>query len=322
MRAILYTGAGGPEVISLTEAPIPAVGAGHVLVRVRAVGLNRADLIQRKGGYPAPPGWPADIPGLEYSGVVESAGPGVTLVKAGDRVMGLVGGGAHAEFVAPHERELIPVPRDLTDEQAAAVPEAFLTAYDALVVRGRAGAGERVLVHAVGSGVSTAAVQLAKWIGCTVVGTSRTADKLDRARALGMDAGIDTSAAGFRAGVGEPVNVILDYFGGPALSDNLAVLATKGRLVLLGTLQGGVAEQVDVGRILRGRLEVIGTVMRARPHEERAPLVQEFIRRVMPELQAGRMAPVVGASFPMAAMAAAHAAMESNGVFGKIVLTW
>jgi NADPH:quinone reductase-like Zn-dependent oxidoreductase len=137
-----------------------------------------------------------------------------------------------------------------------------------------------------------------------------------------MDAGIDTSITGFRAAVGEPVNVILDYFGGPALSDNLAVLATKGRLVLLGTLQGALAEQVDVGRILRGRLEVIGTVMRARPHEERAPLVQEFIDRVMPELHSGRMAPVVGASFPMTAMAAAHAAMESNRVFGKIVLTW
>ena len=318
----MYSGAGGSEVISLTEVETPAVAAGHVRVRVRAVGLNRADIIQRKGGYPAPPGWPANIPGLEYAGVVESRGSGVTSVQVGDRVMGLVGGGAHAEFVVAHEGEVIPVPVALTDEQAGAVPEAFLTGYDALVVRGRAARGERVLIHAVGSGVSTAAVQLAKWLGCTVVGTSRTAAKLDQARALGMDAGIDTSAAGFRDAVGEPVNVILDYFGGPALADNLAVLATKGRLVLLGTLQGGLAEKVDVGRILRGRLEVIGTVMRARPHEERVPLVREFIERVMPEIGAGRLAPVIGAAFPMTAMAAAHAAMESNQVFGKIVLTW
>ena len=318
----MYTGAGGPEVISLTEVETPAIAAGHVGVRVRAVGLNRADIIQRKGGYPAPPGWPANLPGLEYAGVVESLGSGVTSVRVSDRVMGLVGGGAHAELVAPHEHEVIPVPPGLTDEQAAAVPEAFLTAYDALAVRGRAVAGERVLIHAVGSGVSTAAVQLAKWLGCTVVGTSRTAAKLDRAKTLGMDAGIDTSGGSFRDGVGAPVDVILDYFGGPALADNLAVLATKGRLVLLGTLQGGMAPNVDVGRMLRGRLEVIGTVMRARPHDERVPLVREFIHRVLPELEAGRMAPIVGAVFPMAAMAAAHAAMESNQAFGKIVLTW
>ena len=322
MRAILYSGAGGSEVISLAEVETPAVPAGHVRVRVRAVGLNRADIIQRKGGYPAPPGWPANIPGLEYAGVVELLGAGVTTVRVGDRVMGLVGGGAHAEFVAPHEREVIPVPDRLTDAEAAGVPEAFLTGYDALVVRGRAARGDRVLVHAVGSGVSTAAVQLAKWLGCFVVGTSRTAAKLGSARTLGMDLGIDTSAGGFADRVGDPVNVVLDFFGGPALADNLAVLATKGRLVLLGTLQGGLAEKVDVGRILRGRLEVIGTVMRARPHEERVPLVREFIERVMPEFHAGRLAPVIGAAFPMTAMAAAHAAMESNQVFGKIVLTW
>ena len=322
MRAILYTGSGGSEVISVTEVDNPSPASGHVRVRVKAAGLNRADIIQRKGAYPAPAGWPANIPGLEYAGVVESLGSGVGSVRVGDRVMGLVGGGAHAEFVVPHEREVIPVPAGLTDEQAAAIPEAFLTAYDALAVRGRAARGERVLIHAVGSGVSTAAVQIAKWLGCTVVGTSRTASKLDRALALGMDDGVNTSETGFREAVGEPVHVILDYFGGPALADNLAVLATKGRLVLLVTLQGGVAPTGDVGRILRGRLEVIGTVMRARPHEERVPLVQEFIRRVLPELVAGRMVPVIGGSFPMESMAAAQAAMESNQLFGKIVLTW
>ena len=322
MRAIVYRGAGGVEVIDLATVSTPEPGPDQVLVRVQASGLNRADVIQRRGGYPAPPGWPADIPGLEYAGVVEAVGPGVAGVASGDRVMGLVGGGAQAEYLVTHFREVIPVPAGLTYEQAAAIPEAFLTAYDALVIRGRIRAGERVLVHAIGSGVSTAAVQLARWLGGTVVGTSRTRSKIDRSLTLGVSEGIDTAAGGFSSQLSQPVDVILDFFGGGALNENLRCLNLKGRLVVLGTLQGATAESVDVGRILRGRLEVIGTVMRSRPHEERVPLVEEFVNRVMPEFAAGRMAPIIGASFPMTALAAAHAAMEANEVFGKIVLNW
>ncbi len=322
MRAIVYRSAGGVEVLDLTTVPTPAPAASQVLVRVQATGLNRADVIQRRGGYPAPAGWPADIPGLEYAGVVEAVGIGVAEVKPGDRVMGLVGGGAQAEFLVTHCREVLPIPPGLTFEQAAAIPEAFLTAYDALVIRGRIRAGERVLVHAIGSGVSTAAVQLARWLGATVAGTSRTRSKIDRAMALGVGEGIETAAGGFGSQLSQPVDVILDFFGGGALNENLRCLNPKGRLVVLGTLQGGTAEAVDVGRILRGRLEVIGTVMRSRPHEERVPLVEEFATRVLPEFAAGRMAPIIGASFPMTALAAAHAAMEANEVFGKIVLNW
>jgi NADPH2:quinone reductase len=322
MRAVVYRGAGGTEVIGIEERPVPIPGQGQVRVRVRAAGLNRADVIQRRGGYPAPPGWPADIPGLEYAGEVDSLGAGAGRWVPGDRVMGLVGGGAQAEYLVAHEDELIAIPSRLTDREAAAVPEAFLTAYDALVVRGRAKPGERVLIHAVGSGVSTAAVQLAGWLGATVIGVSRTPAKLEQARGLGLTETVELLPDGFRARLAAPVDVILDYLGGPALAENLGALRPRGRLVLLGTLQGGEATTVNVGLILRSRLEIIGTVMRARPHEERVPLVREFVDRVWPQLAAGRLAPVVGAAFPMDAVGAAHDAMEANRVFGKVVLEW
>jgi len=180
MRAVIYTGGGGTEVISLGEVPNPEVKPGHIRVRVHAAGLNRADLLQRRGSYPAPKGWPADIPGLEYAGEVEAV-RGASRWKAGDRVMGLVGGGAQAEMVVVHEDEALPVPAALSHAEAAAIPEAFLTAYDALVTRARLAPGERVLIHAVGSGLGTAAIQIARHLGATVLGTSRSAGKLARA---------------------------------------------------------------------------------------------------------------------------------------------
>src|SRR5919108_5183883 len=189
MRAVIYEGAGGPEVITIGEVPKPEVRPEHIRVRVHAAGVNRADLIQRRGHYAAPPGWPADIPGLEYAGEVEAV-RGVTRWKVGDRVMGLVGGGAMAELVVVHQDEALPIPEGLSYEEAAAVPEAFLTAYDALVIRGRIAAGERVLIHAVGSGVGTAAAQIARHLGVTVLGTSRRADKLARALVYGLGHGI------------------------------------------------------------------------------------------------------------------------------------
>ncbi len=325
MRAIVYTAAGGPEVIALRDVPAPEPGAEQVRVRVGAAGLNRADVIQRRGRYPAPPGWPKDIPGLEYAGEVESLGPGVTRWRVADRVMGLVGGGGHAEFVVVHQDEALPIPAGMSLSDAAAIPESFLTAYDALVLRGRLQPGDRVLIHAVGSGLGTAATQLARRLGAgSVLGTSRTGEKLDRARAYGLDIGIDTSHTGFRDAVTPPVNVVLDVLGGPAFADNLAVLAPRGRLVLLGFLLGG-AVQTDIDVILRKRLEVIGTAMRTRALEERVPLVREFTERVIPWFAGGAGAPlqpVVGATFPMSEMAAAHAFMEQNESFGKIVLTW
>jgi NADPH2:quinone reductase len=325
MLAVIYTGAGGPEVISIGEVPKPEVRPEHIRVRVHAAGLNRADLIQRRGQYAAPPGWPADIPGMEYAGEVEAV-RGATRWQVGDRVMGLVGGGAQAELVTVHQDEALPIPDGLSYAEAAAIPEAFLTAYDALVTRGRLRAGERVLIHAVGSGVGTAAAQIARHLGAMVLGTSRSPDKLARTLVYGVDVGIDTGRTGFRDAIGEPVDVVLDVLGGPAFSDNLAVLAPRGRLVMLGFLAGS-RTTADLAPILRKRLEIIGTMMRTRGLEERIPLVREFTERMLPLFDqriehAAPLRPVLERTYPMAELAEAHRAMESNETFGKIVAVW
>jgi NADPH:quinone reductase len=325
MRAVILTGAGGPEVISIGEVPKPEVKPGYIRVRVRAAGLNRADLLQRRGHDAAPPGWPADIPGLEYAGEVEAVRE-TSRWKVGDRVMGLVGGGAHAEMLVVHADEALAVPEGLSFAEAAAIPEVFLTAYDALVTRGRLKPGERVLIHAVGSGVGTAAAQIAKHLGATVIGTSRSAEKLTRALVYGLDYGIDTSTTPFRQALTEPVHVVLDAIGGPAFDDNLAVLAPHGRLVLLGFLAGS-RTTANLGPLVRNRLEVIGTKMRVRTLEERRPLVAEFAERMLPLFdrrieQAAPLRPVLQAAYPMTRLAEAHRVMESNETFGKIVVEW
>jgi putative PIG3 family NAD(P)H quinone oxidoreductase len=326
MRAVIYEGAGGPEVITIGEVPKPEVQKDHIRVRVHAAGLNRADLIQRRGQYPAPHGWPANIPGLEYAGEVEAVRPGVTRWKVGDRVMGLVGGGAQAEMVVVHQDEVLPIPGGLSYAEAAAIPEAFLTAYDALVIRGRLQSGERVLIHAAGSGVGTAAAQIAKQLGATVLGTSRSGDKLARALLYGLDVGIDTSRTPFPEAVGEPVHVVLDVLGGPAFADNLAVLAPRGRLIMLGFLAGSKTE-ADLSPILRKRLEVIGTVMRTRGLEERIPLIREFGKQMLPLFQprveqSAPLRPVLERTYPMTQLADAHRVLEGNATFGKIVVAW
>lgn len=320
MRAVVYP-ADPAAPMRIESRPRAVPGPGEISVRVRAAGLNRADLLQRRGVYAAPAGAPPDIPGLEFAGEVESLGPGAARWRVGDRVMGLVPGGAHAERVVLHEAEAIPVPARFSWQEAAAVPEAFLTAWDALVVRGRAAPGERVLIHAVGSGVGTAAVQLARWLGAVPIGTARTEAKLEAARDLGLAQGINTASVRFAEVIGEPVQVILDLLGAGAFADNLAVLAPRGRLVLFGLLTGRRAE-VDLGPVLLKRLEIIGTVIRSRAREERIALAGEFTGRVLPALESGALRPVVYASLPMAAVAEAHRAMESNAGFGKIVLTW
>jgi NADPH2:quinone reductase len=325
MRAVIYSGAGGPEVIGIGEVPKPEVRPGHIRVRVHAAGLNRADLIQRRGQYAAPHGWPADIPGLEYAGEVEAVRGGARW-KVGDRVMGLVGGGAQAELLTVHEDEALAIPDGLSYADAAAIPEVFLTAYDALVTRGRLAPGERVLIHAVGSGVGTAAAQIARHLGATVLGTSRSPEKLARALVYGLDVGIDTGKGGFVDAVGDPVHVVLDVLGGPAFGDNLAVLAPRGRLVMLGFLAGS-RTTADLGPILRKRLEVIGTVMRTRTLDERIPLVREFSERMLPLFDqriehAAPLRPVLERVYPMTELAEAHRVMEGNETFGKIVVTW
>src|SRR5581483_5567007 len=245
MRAVVITRYGGPEVLEVREVDTPEPVADLVRVRVRAAGLNRADLGQRQGNYPAPPGSPQDIPGMEFAGEVDVVGPLVRAWKPGQRVMGIVGGGAQAEYLLVHEGMLVEIPENLDFVQAAAIPEVFMTAHDALFTQAGLQMGERVLIHAAGSGVGTAAVQLAHTIGATVYGTSRTPDKLEQAKPLGLDVGL--TAQNFADEIkqlthGQGVHVVLDFVGAAYMEQNLDALTSWGRLVFLATL-GGVQAQ-------------------------------------------------------------------------------
>lgn len=326
MRAIIITRPGGPEVLEMLERPKPEPGVGQIRVRVRASALNRADIMQREGNYPVPAGVPADIIGMEYAGEVDALGPSATLWKIGDRVMGIVGGGGHAEFLCVHEREAMPIPQSLSWEDAAAIPEAFLTAYDALFNRLKLRTGETLLIHAVGSGVGTAGLQIARVAGARVIGTARTAGKLARAKKLGLDVGIDASRGDWAAQVegaigAERVHAVLDLVGGNYLDGNLRVLAMLGRIVVVG-LTAGASAQFNMGVLLRKRLTIVGTVLRARLLEEKIELARDFSERWVPFFDSGRIKPVVDRVFPFSEIRAAHELMESNGSFGKIVLRW
>ena len=326
MRAVVIGKPGGPEVLSMEERPVPQPGPGEIRVRVHASALNRADLLQRRGSYPAPPGAPADIPGLEYAGEVDAVGEGAGLWAVGNRVMGIVGGGGHSEYVVVHEREAIRIPQNLGWEEAAAIPEAFLTAYDALFRQLDLTMGERLLILAVGSGVGTAALQLAGAAGATVIGTSRTAAKLKRAGEMGLEVGVDTSKEDLAEAVnqatyGSGVHAVLDLVGGKLLEASLRVVALRGRVVVVGTT-GGARVEVDLGLLLRRRIHLFGTVLRSRPLEEKIALAREFSNAVLPLVSSGRIKPVVDSVFPFDAIRTAHERMEENASFGKIVLTW
>jgi putative PIG3 family NAD(P)H quinone oxidoreductase len=326
MRCVVITRPGGPDVLELRERPTPEPGLGQVRVRVHASALNRADLSQRMGKYPAPPGAPADIPGLEYAGVVDAVGPAATMWPVGSRVMGIVGGGGHAEFVCVHEREVLPVPRDMSFEEAAAIPEVFLTAYDALFRQLDVRIGERVLVHAIGSGVGTATLQLAWLAGVTVYGTSRSVSKLERAKGLGLVHAIDTSSKDWVARVEDlsgtnGVHAVVDLVGGDYLRDNLRVLAPRGRLLVVGLTAGNHAE-LDLGVVLRKRLRIIGTALRSRVLEEKASLAREFSQRVVPFFESRQLRPVIERVYRFDQIATAHSEMASNTTYGKLVLRW
>jgi putative PIG3 family NAD(P)H quinone oxidoreductase len=326
MKAVLFTGKGGPEVIEWRETADPAPARGEVLVRVRAAAMNRADLLQRRGLYPPPPGTRDDVPGLELAGEIVAVGEGVVAWKPGDRVMAIASGEAQAELTVVHERMLLRVPEGMSLEDAGAIPEAGVTSHDALFTLGGLRPGWPVLVHAVGSGVSTAALQIAKAAGATVIGTSRTEEKLERARALGMDHGI-------LVGKEEPrfadevkrltgrrgCPLVLDFVGAPYAAENLAALAPGGRIVVIGTM-GGAKPTIDLSLLMRTRATIVGTVLRPRPLEEKIAASQAFARDVLPLVAAGRVKPVVDAVLPAAKVREAHERMERNESFGKIVL--
>jgi len=320
MRAIVITQPGGPDVLRIEERPDPTPGPGEMLVRVRAFGVNRADLLQRRGLYPAPAGSPPDIPGLEYAGTVIS---GASRFRPGVRVMGLVAGGAYAERLVAREAEAVEVPAALSDDAAGGTMEVFVTAFDALR-RLDLTRGDWLLIHAVGSGVGTAAVQLAREWGLKVVGTSRTAWKLERARTLGLEHAIDASREDVVESVrrvtgGHGVAGVLDLIGGSVLPSSVEALATRGRLVLVGLTAGRRAE-LDLGVVLSRRLTLEGTVLRSRPPAEKAALVRDFAVEVLPLISAGRIGPVVDRVFAFTDSGDAHAALEAGTTFGKVVV--
>ncbi|MCJ7629298.1 MAG: NAD(P)H-quinone oxidoreductase [Longimicrobiales bacterium] len=325
MRAVVITEFGGPEVLRLQDVERPEPGLRQILVRVSASGLNRADLVQRVGKYPAPPGSPPDIPGLEYAGTVEAVGPGVTLWNKGDRVMGIVGGGGYAEFVVAQERTAVRVPAGVGTEDAGAIPEVFMTAFDALFRQMELSEGETVLIHAVGSGVGTAAVQLTQSAGVRAIGTSRTKDKVERALGLGLDVGILADDSWpekvLQASGGSGVDVILDLVGGAYLEGNLRVLANGGRQIVVG-VPSGPKGQIDLRLLMGKRALIKGTVLRARPLEEKISLAREFEHRVCPLFAARRVAPIIDSTFRPEDAAEAHRVMEENRNFGKLLLLW
>ncbi|HET9341767.1 MAG TPA: NAD(P)H-quinone oxidoreductase [Candidatus Eremiobacteraceae bacterium] len=319
MKALVITRPGGPDVLAVVDRPKPEPRGDEILVRIFAAGVNRADLMQREGRYPAPPDSPQDIPGLEFSGVVDAIGPGVTARKVGQRVFGLVGGGAQAEYLLTREHLSMLLPDAVADIDAGAIPEAYVTAHDALYTQGALARGERVLIHAVGSGVGIAALQLAKARDCTVFGTSRTADKLERATALGLDVAIDPAATPFDE-IARDIDVVIDFIGAPYLEQNLKALRTRGRLIVVSTL-GGTAASLPLRTLMTKRLRINGTMLRARPYDEKVEATRAFEREGVPLLANGSMRVPVDGVFKLEDAAEAHERIAKDRNFGKLVFS-
>lgn len=326
MRAICIREPGGVDVLEMREIVEPEPGPNEIRVAVRATGLNRADLLQRRGLYPPPAGEREEVPGLEFAGTVEALGRHATRFTVGDKVMGVVGGGAYAEKVVLHERAAIRVPRGMELTSAAAIPEAFVTAWDALLHQARLAPGERVLVHAVASGVGTAAIQIARLVGATAIGTSRTRAKLDRCKALGLEHALETEGPPFASAVkratgGAGADVVLDLVGGDYVEEDLAAMAQRGRLVVVGLMAGNFTK-LPLGLLLAKRIAIFGTVLRARPLEEKIALAQAFEHQIVPHFEKESLVPVIDEVLPVSEVKRAHERLETNNSFGKLVLSW
>jgi NADPH:quinone reductase-like Zn-dependent oxidoreductase len=318
MRAVTFAGTGGNEVVSLAERPDPVPTAHEVLVAARFAGLNWADVAQRNGFYPAPPGSPQDIPGLEVSGTVAAAGEAVRAWRVGDRVFGLVGGGGLADRVVVHERHLAAIPEGMTDDVAAAVPEAYMTAHDAVFSQCGLDLGEVLLVNGANGAVGSAGVRLGLAAGARVVACVRSPES---ARGLARDGAIVVTPAEVadRLAALGGANVVLELVGGPNLAGDIAALAVKGRIVIVGADAGAQAE-VSLRALMGKRATLRGTVLRARPLEEKAIAVQAFARSVVPLLAAGRALPEIDRVFPAEQVTAAFDHMAKPGKTGKILL--
>jgi putative PIG3 family NAD(P)H quinone oxidoreductase len=326
VKAVYIKEFGVTENLVCIEVPEPTEPNEKVVhVRVHAAGLYRADLLQVRGHYPPPAGYSPNIPGLEFAGEVIAVGSNVDKWKAGDRVFGITAGEAQAEKLLIHEDLIARIPDGLSYTEAAAVPEAFITAHDAIFTRGRLARGETLLIHAAGSGVGLASLQIAKQAGATVIGTSRTADKLDKCREFGLDAGMTTGdEVKFAAAVNEAIggrgaDVILDLVGAAYFAENMASLADKGRLILVG-LPSGSKTEFDLGMALSKRATIVGTVLRPRSIEEKAEAVKLFADEVVPLLASGVVEPNVDRVFAASEVRAAYEYLGSNRSFGKVVL--
>jgi len=323
VRAVVLTEFGGPEVLRIAEVPAPAPGPEEVVVAVRATALNRADLLERMGLYPNPFPSQHQIPGLEFAGVVESIGERVRDWKPGEAVMGIVSGGGYAEKLTIHERQAIRVPHGISVNDAAAIPEVFLTAWDALVVQGGLTSGRTALVHAGASGVGTAAIQICRAIGARVIVTCSTG-KMAACRNLGADLIIDYTHTDFVDAVktftkNRGVDVVLDVIGGDYVDRNITCLATKGSIVQVGTM-AGTPPAVNVGALMFKRARIIGTVLRARPVDEKIAISQRFAAEVLPLFDSGAMKPVIDSRYAFDDIAKAHEHMAANANAGKIVV--
>ena len=323
MRAVVLHAHGGPEVLTIEEVPDPVPGPDEVVVDIAATAINRADLLQRMGAYPDPRGSTPEIPGLEFAGTVSAVGSRVRLWSIGDRVMGIEAGGAYAERIATHERQLLAVPANLDLHEAAAVPEVFLTAWDALVVQGGLTSGRWALVHAGASGVGTASIQIAKAIGARIAVTC-SAGKADAVRALGADVVLERSPhdwlAEARAEVPQGFDTILDVVGGEEINRNLTAVAPRGSIVQVG-LMGGGSTSVEVGLLMAKRATWIGTTLRARPIEEKVAITRRFAAEMLPLFESGVLHPVIDSTYAFDAIADAHRHMAANANTGKIVVT-
>ena len=300
--------------IVVEEHPDPAPGTGEVLVRVRAAGLNGADMMQRRGLYPAPPGSPQDIPGMELAGEVAALGPGADRFARGDRVMAIVGGGAQAELAVVHERQLMPVPDALEWLAAGGLPEVFTTAHDAIFTQAQLRPGERLLVHGGAGGVGTAAIQLARASGARVTATVRREESRPEVAALGAEA---IAPEGF-AQQG-PFDVILELVGAPNMADNLNALATGGRIVVIG-VSAGAKSELNLLALMGKRARIHGSTLRARPLEEKALAARCLEREVLPLFASGALTVPIAATFPLDDAAAAYDRFTAGGKLGKVIL--
>ena len=322
MRAVVLDEHGDPDVLRVREVPDPAPGPDEVLVEVASTALNRADLLQRRGFYPGPP-MAHEIPGMELAGTVVAVGERATLRSVGDEVMAIVGGGADAELVVVHDRQTMRIPTSVPLADAAAIPEVFITAWDALVLQGGLRSGDTALVHAGASGVGTAAIQICRAVGAGVVVTA-SVGKLDACRALGADLAVDYRAEDFAAVVsewthGRGVDVVLDVVGGDYLARNVEALATGGCIVQVGVMGSGQAT-LPLGALLPKRASITGTVLRSRPLEEKIAISRRFEHEIVPRFESGQMAPVIDSRYPLDDIASAHRRMEDNANVGKILV--